>query len=232
MMGGTPTNVSGQAFTRVNGEDHLIPGLFSAGEAACVSVHGANRLGGNSLLDLVVFGRATGMHIQNELKSGGGVDSATREDINTSLERLNKLNESSKGFDPAEVKRELQECMQNYFGVFRRGEFMKKGLDQLNELKEKVDNLHLKDKSDAFNTSRVEAIELQNLFEVAESTAISAFQRTESRGAHARDDYPDRDDESWLCHSIFDPISKSVTKREVNFNPSKVKAFPPKVRSY
>jgi succinate dehydrogenase / fumarate reductase flavoprotein subunit len=188
--------------------------------------------GGNSLLDLVVFGRATGMHIQNELKSGGGVDSATREDINTSLERLNKLNESSKGFDPAEVKRELQECMQNYFGVFRRGEFMKKGLDQLNELKEKVDNLHLKDKSDAFNTSRVEAIELQNLFEVAESTAISAFQRTESRGAHARDDYPDRDDENWLCHSIFDPISKSVTKREVNFNPSTLKHFPPKVRSY
>ena len=184
------------------------------------------------MLDFVVFRRATGMHIQSELKSGGGVDSATKDDINNSLERLNKLNESSKGFDPAEVKRELQECMQNYFGVFRRGEFMKKGLDQLNELKEKVDNLHLKDKSDAFNTSRVEAIELQNLFEVAESTAISAFQRTESRGAHARDDYPDRDDENWLCHSIFDPISKSVTKREVNFNPSKVEAFPPKVRSY
>jgi len=110
MMGGTPTNISGQAFTRVNDQDHLIPGLFSAGEAACVSVHGANRLGGNSLLDLVVFGRATGMHIQSELKSGGGVDSATKDDINNSLERLNKLNESSKGFDPAEVKRELQDA--------------------------------------------------------------------------------------------------------------------------
>jgi succinate dehydrogenase / fumarate reductase flavoprotein subunit len=109
---------------------------------------------------------------------------------------------------------------------------MKKGLDQLVELKEKVENLHLKDKSDAFNTSRVEAIELQNLFEVAQSTAISAYQRTESRGAHARDDYPERDDEKWLCHTIFDPISKSVSKREVNFNPSKVDAFPPKVRSY
>jgi len=109
---------------------------------------------------------------------------------------------------------------------------MKKGLDQLNELKEKVDNLHLKDKSDAFNTSRVEAIELQNLFEVAESTAISAFQRTESRGAHARDDFPDRDDEEWLCHSLFDPVTKSVKKREVNFNPSTIEAFPPKVRSY
>ena len=107
MMGGTPTNVSGQAFTRKDNEDKLIPGLFSAGEAACVSVHGANRLGGNSLLDLVVFGRATGKHIQSELKSGGGVDSATKDDIENSLQRLNKLNESREGFDPADVKKEL-----------------------------------------------------------------------------------------------------------------------------
>ncbi len=232
MMGGTPTNISGQAYTRINNEDHLIPGLFSVGEAACVSVHGANRLGGNSLLDLVVFGRATGKHIQEELKSGGGVASATKGDIDSSLERLNKLNESNSGFDTADVKKELQECMQNYFGVFRRGEFMKQGLDQLKDLKVKVDNLHLIDKSDAFNTSRVEAIELQNLFDVAEATAISAYERNESRGAHARDDYPDRDDENWLCHTMFDPKSKLVSKREVNFNPSKVEAFPPKVRTY
>ena len=232
MMGGTPTNISGQAYTRINNKDHLIPGLFSVGEAACVSVHGANRLGGNSLLDLVVFGRATGKHIQEELKSGGGVASATKGDIDSSLERLNKLNESNSGFDTADVKKELQECMQNYFGVFRRGEFMKQGLDQLKDLKVKVDNLHLIDKSDAFNTSRVEAIELQNLFDVAEATAISAYERNESRGAHARDDYPDRDDENWLCHTMFDPKSKLVSKREVNFNPSKVEAFPPKVRTY
>ena len=232
MMGGTPTNISGQAYTRINNKDHLIPGLFSVGEAACVSVHGANRLGGNSLLDLVVFGRATGKHIQEELKSGGGVTSATKDDLDASLERLNKLNESNSGFDTADVKKELQECMQNYFGVFRRGEFMKQGLDQLKDLKEKVDNLHLTDKSDAFNTSRVEAIELQNLFDVAEATAISAYERNESRGAHARDDYPDRDDENWLCHTIFDPKSKLVSKREVNFNPSKLEAFPPKARTY
>jgi len=232
MMGGTPTNISGQAYTRINNEDHLIPGLFSVGEAACVSVHGANRLGGNSLLDLVVFGRATGKHIQEELKSGGGVASATKGDIDSSLKRLNKLNESNSGFDTADVKKELQECMQNYFGVFRRGEFMKQGLDQLKDLKVKVDNLHLIDKSDAFNTSRLEAIELQNLFDVAEATAISAYERNESRGAHARDDYPDRDDENWLCHTMFDPKSKLVSKREVNFNPSKVEAFPPKVRTY
>ena len=232
MMGGTPTNIHGQAFNRINEVDSIVPGLFAAGEAACVSVHGANRLGGNSLLDLVVFGRATGMFIQDEIKSGGGVKSATKNDIDTALERLNKLNESDSGYDTADVKKQLQECMQNYFGVFRRGEFMEKGLNELNEIKEKVDDLHLKDKSNAFNTSRVEAIELQNLFEVAEATAVAAYSRDESRGAHARDDYPDRDDEKWLCHSLYDPKSKSISKRDVNFNPSEVEAFPPIVRTY
>ena len=232
MMGGTPTNINGQAFNRIDGTDSIIPGLFAAGEAACVSVHGANRLGGNSLLDLVVFGRATGMFIQEDLKSGGGVKSADKDDIDNALDRLNTLNNSDSGYETAEVKKELQQCMQNYFGVFRRGEYMKKGLDELQEIREKVDQLHLKDKSNAFNTSRVEAIELQNLFEVAEATAIAAYSRDESRGAHARDDFPDRDDERWLCHSLYDPLSKTVSKRDVNFNPSEVEAFPPIVRTY
>ena len=232
MMGGTPTNIHGQAFNRNDGEDSIVPGLFAAGEAACVSVHGANRLGGNSLLDLVVFGRATGMFIQKDLKSGGGVQPADKDDINNALHRLNALNNSESGFETAEVKKELQQCMQNYFGVFRRGEYMKKGLDELQEIREKVNQLHLKDKSNAFNTSRVEAIELQNLFEVAEATAIAAYSRDESRGAHARDDFPERDDERWLCHSLYDPSSKSVSKRDVNFSPSEVEAFPPIVRTY
>ena len=232
MMGGTPTNIHGQAFNRNDGEDSIIAGLFAAGEAACVSVHGANRLGGNSLLDLVVFGRATGMFIQKDLKSGGGVQPADKDDINNALHRLNALNNSESGFETAEVKKELQQCMQNYFGVFRRGEYMKKGLDELQEIREKVNQLHLKDKSNAFNTSRVEAIELQNLFEVAEATAIAAYSRDESRGAHARDDFPERDDEKWLCHSLYDPLSKSVSKRDVNFSPSEVEAFPPIVRTY
>ena len=232
MMGGTPTNIHGQAFNRNDGEDSIVPGLFAAGEAACVSVHGANRLGGNSLLDLVVFGRATGMFIQKDLKSGGGVQPADKDDINNALHRLNALNNSESGFETAEVKKELQQCMQNYFGVFRRGEYMKKGLDELQEIREKVNQLHLKDKSNAFNTSRVEAIELQNLFEVAEATAIAAYSRDESRGAHARDDFPERDDEKWLCHSLYDPLSKSVSKRDVNFSPSEVEAFPPIVRTY
>ena len=232
MMGGTPTNIHGQAFNRNDGEDSIVPGLFAAGEAACVSVHGANRLGGNSLLDLVVFGRATGMFIQKDLKSGGGVQPADKDDIDNALHRLNALNNSESGFETAEVKKELQQCMQNYFGVFRRGEYMKKGLDELQEIREKVNQLHLKDKSNAFNTSRVEAIELQNLFEVAEATAIAAYSRDESRGAHARDDFPERDDENWLCHSLYDPLSKSVSKRDVNFSPSEVEAFPPIVRTY
>ena len=232
MMGGTPTNIHGQAFKISSSNNDYIPGLFSVGEAACVSVHGANRLGGNSLLDLVVFGRAAGLHINEALKSGGGVADADKDDIDGALHSLNKLNESTSGYEVSSVKRELQEVMQNYFGVFRRGDYMEKGVSALADIREKIDNLHLQDKSAAFNTNRVEAIELQNLFEVAEATAISSLQRTESRGAHAREDYPDRDDENWLCHSLYDPISKSLGKRKVNFEPKQVDAFPPKIRTY
>ena len=232
MMGGTPTNIHGQAFNRNDGNDFMVSGLFSVGEAACVSVHGANRLGGNSLLDLVVFGRAAGKHINEELKSGGGVDNASNEDIELAMSRLNKLNESESGYEVADVKKQLQTCMQNYFGVFRRGEFMEKGVKELEEIREKSENLYLKDKSIAFNTNRVEALELQNLLEVAEATAISAMMRDESRGAHARDDFPERDDENWLCHSLYDPVEKKLGKRDVNFVPKEVEAFPPKMRSY
>ena len=232
MMGGTPTNIHGQAFKISSSNDEYIPGLFSVGEAACVSVHGANRLGGNSLLDLVVFGRAAGIHINQAMKSGGGVADASKDDIDKALHNLNVLNESSSGYEVSKVKKELQEVMQNYFGVFRRGDYMEKGVAALNDIREKIENLHLKDKSAAFNTNRVEAIELQNLFEVAEATAISSLQRTESRGAHAREDYPDRDDENWLCHSLYDPTTKILGKRHVNFEPSQVEAFPPKVRTY
>jgi succinate dehydrogenase / fumarate reductase flavoprotein subunit len=232
MMGGTPTNIHGQAFSRNDEKDFMVSGLFSVGEAACVSVHGANRLGGNSLLDLVVFGRAAGKHINEELKSGGGVDKASNEDIELAMSRLNTLNESESGYEVADVKKQLQTCMQSYFGVFRRGEFMEKGVKELQEIREKSENLYLKDKSIAFNTNRVEALELQNLLEVAEATAISAMMRDESRGAHARDDFPERDDENWLCHSLYDPVEKKLGKRDVNFVPKEVEAFPPKMRSY
>jgi succinate dehydrogenase / fumarate reductase flavoprotein subunit len=232
MMGGTPTNIHGQAFTQSKGVDEIIPGLFSVGEAACVSVHGANRLGGNSLLDLVVFGRAAGLHIQEALKSGGGVSDSDSDDIDQALHSLNALNHSEGGFEVAEVKRELQAVMQNYFGVFRRGDYMEKGVAELNTIRDKISNLHLKDKSSAFNTSRVEALELRNLFEVAEATAIASLKRTESRGAHARDDFKERDDENWLCHSLYNPTNKELSKRGVNFEPKQVETFEPQIRTY
>jgi succinate dehydrogenase / fumarate reductase flavoprotein subunit len=122
--------------------------------------------------------------------------------------------------------------MQNNFGVFRTQQYMEKGVEQLAELRERVANLHLADKSDAFNTARLEALELGNLLEIAEATAISAMERKESRGAHARDDFQDRDDENWLCHSIYNPARKSLGKRAVNFTPKSVETFEPKVRTY
>jgi succinate dehydrogenase / fumarate reductase flavoprotein subunit len=122
--------------------------------------------------------------------------------------------------------------MQLYFGVFRDGDAMQTGLQQLKDIRKRVENLYLDDKSNAFNTARIEALELENLLEVAEATAIPAEFRKESRGAHARNDFTERDDENWLKHSLFHPADKTVTKRDVNFSPKTVEAFPPKIRSY
>ena len=232
MMGGLPTNIHGQAITRVDGEEQVIPGLYACGEAACVSVHGANRLGGNSLLDLVVFGRAAGLFIEEQLQQGIEYRAASEADVERAMNRLNALDQNDNGEDTATLKRELQNCMQNYFGVFRDGEFMKKGREELTQLGERISNLAIADKSKAFNTARMEALELQNLFEVAESTAISADERTESRGAHSRRDFPERDDAAWLCHSLYDPNTKSLSKRDVNFTPKTVETFEPKERTY
>ncbi len=233
MMGGIPTNINGQALTQdSNGKDKVIEGLFAVGEVACVSVHGANRLGGNSLLDLVVFGRAAGMHIETMLRQGIDQRSASQSDIEQALSRLNRLNTTKSGESVAEVRTDLQTIMQNHFGVFRRGDFMRDGIEKLKVLRERVANINLADKSNAFNTARIEALELENLFEVAEATAIAAETRTESRGAHARDDFQDRDDENWLCHSLYFPTTKSVSKRAVNFSPKTVEKFEPKVRTY
>lgn len=233
MMGGIPTNVNGQALTQdANGNDKIIDGLFAVGEVACVSVHGANRLGGNSLLDLVVFGRAAGKHIESMLKEGIDQRDASESDIEQSLSRLNRLNNTTSGESVAQVRTDLQTIMQNHFGVFRRGDFMREGITKLAALKERVANITLADKSNAFNTARIEALELENLFEVAQATAIAAETRTESRGAHARDDFQERDDENWLCHSLYFPESKSISKRAVNFSPKTVPTFEPKVRTY
>ena len=232
-MGGIPTQISGQALTQNSaGEDLAVEGLYAAGEAACVSVHGANRLGGNSLLDLVVFGRAAGIHLEEVMKQGVSYREASESDVEAALDRLNRWNESSSGESVYDLKKELQTTMQNGFGVFRDEENMQRGKVKLEELRERINAAHMPDKSAAFNTARLEALELDNLMEVAEATAIAAEERKESRGGHARDDYQDRDDENWLCHSLYFADGKRVAKRAVNFAPKTMEAFPPKIRVY
>ena len=148
------------------------------------------------------------------------------------LFRSNRLNNSTGGESVDQVRKDLQSCMQLHFGVFRSGDSMQDGMKKLVDIRARVENLHLQDKSQAFNTSRIEALELENLLEVAEATAVAAEKREESRGAHAREDFPERDDENWLCHSVYFPADKSVVKRSVNVTPKTVEAFTPVKRSY
>jgi len=233
MMGGIPTRVSGQALTmNAQGEDVLIPGLFAVGEIACVSVHGANRLGGNSLLDLVVFGRAAGLHLLESIAEQGTLKDATDEEIEAAMARYTRWDNNTTGEDPAELRKALQTCMQNNFSVFREGDAMAKGLEELKVLRERLKKARLDDRSKDFNTQRVECLELDNLMETAYATAVAANFRTESRGAHSRFDYPDRADANWLCHSLYLPQSESMTRREVNMQPKLREAFPPKARTY
>ena len=233
MMGGIPTNVHGQALTQNgDGTDVAIEGLYAVGEVACVSVHGANRLGGNSLLDLVVFGRAAGIHIEEVMRQGVSHRDPGDDDIDRALERIRRWDASASGDGVAALKRELQNLMQVNFGVFRTERNMLDSIAQLDDLRARIGAAHLPDKSRVFNTARLEALELDNLLEVAEATAIVAEGRRESRGAHARDDFQDRDDENWLCHSMYFPNDKRVGKRGVNFEPKTVPAFQPTERSY
>lgn len=235
MMGGIPTNVNGQVIhPKADGSEHVVPGLFACGEIACVSVHGANRLGGNSLLDLVVFGRATGLHLGEALAATTEARAASQSDLDAALARVQRWEASKpgQGEDPVQIKKDLQQCMQLNFSVFREGAAMAEGLQELKEIRERLKYARLDDKSSDFNTQRIECLELDNLMETAFSTAVAANYRTESRGAHARFDFPDRDDENWLCHSVYTPDTESMFKRKVNLEPKFREAFPPKARTY
>jgi succinate dehydrogenase / fumarate reductase flavoprotein subunit len=235
MMGGIPTNVDGQCLNvDADGNAEVVNGLFACGEIACVSVHGANRLGGNSLLDLVVFGRATGLHLGEALNEASTMRDASESDLDAALARLNRWESSEvgKGEDPVQIKKDMQQCMQLNFSVFREGDAMAKGLTELKEIRERLQNARLDDKSSEFNTQRIECLELENLMETAYATAVAANFRTESRGAHSRFDYPDRDDDKWLCHTVYRPETEGMVRREVNMQPKIREAFPPKARTY
>lgn len=233
-MGGIPTNMHGQVVRHEQGKDHIVEGLYAVGECACVSVHGANRLGGNSLLDLVVFGRAAGLHVEHLWQTNQlvDIDYVSEDNIDASLARYQRWEDSTSGESPAEIKNEMQRVMQRDFGVFRTAEFMESGLKELYELRERLANARLLDKSKVFNTERINALELDNLMLTACATAASALARTESRGAHSREDYPKRDDQNWLKHTMYLLDSDQIAYRPINMSPKYVKPFEPKERVY
>ncbi|KTD66584.1 succinate dehydrogenase flavoprotein subunit [Legionella santicrucis] len=233
-MGGIPTNMHGQVITKTKGKEHVVEGLYAVGECACVSVHGANRLGGNSLLDLVVFGRAAGLHVEELWQSNHLPDAAyiSDDDLAPSLERYNRWNNSKEGESPAVIHDEMQRVMQEDFGVFRTGEVMASGLKRLQALRERLAHAKLADKSKVFNTERVSALELDNLMATAYATAQSAMVRTESRGAHSREDYPNRDDKNWIKHTLYFEEGETIDFRPVNASPKHVEPFMPKERVY
>ena len=232
-MGGVPTNVNGQALNiGTDGKETIVEGLFAVGEIACVSVHGANRLGGNSLLDLVVFGRAAGKFLGSYLSETQSGTDASESDLDASLARTQRWESSTKGEDPVQIRKDLQQCMQMNFSVFREGEAMAQGMKELTEIRDRLKDARLDDKSAEFNTQRIECLELDNLMETAYCSAKAANFRTESRGAHARQDFTERDDVNWLCHSIYTPETEAMSKRAVNMKPIHREAFPPKARVY
>src|SRR5690554_5605860 len=233
MMGGVPTDVTGQAiYVDAKGETKPIPGLFACGEIANVSVHGANRLGGNSLLDLVVFGRAVGMQLGETLAANSEARAASESDVEAAMARTNRWNTTQKGEDPVQIRKDLQQCMQLNFSVLREGAAMAEGLKELGVIRERLQNARLDDTSSDFNTQRIECLELDNMMETAYSTAVAANFRTESRGAHSRADFPDRDDEKWLVHTVYNPADESMSTRDVNMAPKEREAFPPVARTY
>jgi len=232
-MGGIPTNIQGQVVAPKNGDPNaVVNGFYAVGECSCVSVHGANRLGTNSLLDLLVFGRAAGNHIVSTSLKQKEHKPLPADAADYSLSRVATLDNSTSGDYTQDVANEIRNAMQKHCGVFRTQKIMDEGVAKMAELTEKAKHIHLKDKSKTFNTARVEALELANLVEAANSTMYSAAARQESRGAHAHDDCPSRDDENWMKHTLWYKENNRLDYKPVNLQPLTAESIPPKVRTF
>ena len=233
MMGGIPTNLQGQVLVPdASGGQTVVNGLYAVGECACVSVHGANRLGSNSLLDLVVFGRAAGDKMVEEVRKDNTHKPLPADAFDKTLARLNRLDTQTQGETVKQVGADLRATMQNHCGVFRFPELLTAGVVEIDKIAERAKNTVIKDKSQVFNTARVEALELDNLVEVALATMHAAEARTESRGAHAREDFGERDDKNWLKHSLYYREGNRLTYKPVRLKPLTVESFEPKARVY
>jgi len=233
-MGGVPTNVGGQVVVPDGrGGEQIVRGLYAAGECACVSVHGANRLGTNSLLDLLVFGKSSGEQVVRDLAGDTLTHKPLPEDAGeVTLARLARLDNAKSGESVSEVGAELRRTMQNHCGVFRFPDSLTEGVRKIREVAERVQRTGITDKSKVFNTARVEALELDNLIETAISTMISAEARQESRGAHDRSDFPDRNDVQWMKHTLWFKESDRLDYKPVKLKPLTVESFEPKARVY
>jgi succinate dehydrogenase / fumarate reductase flavoprotein subunit len=233
MMGGIPTNMHGQVVAPKDGNPNaVVQGLFAVGECACVSVHGANRLGTNSLLDLIVFGRAAGDFIVVSDPKGSAHKSLPRDTGDMSLARLARLDNATTGESVPVVADSIRKTLQAHCGVFRNETLLSEGVTKVMDLEQRVMRTSINDHSRTFNTARVEALELDNLIEVAKATVVSAEARRESRGAQARSDYPNRDDVHWLKHTLWYRDGNRLDYKPVNMKPLSVDAFPPKTRTY
>lgn len=231
MMGGIPTNLHGQV--RKNDSGDRVENFYAVGECACVSVHGANRLGSNSLLDLIVFGRAAGLHVIDSIDQKAKYPDIPKEAVEFTQQRVASLNTQSKGSENiVQLGNDLRSTMQQHCGVFRFPELLKEGVKKIHDIAERSERLQISDTSNVFNTARIDALELKNLIEVAKATIESAHAREESRGAHCRSDFEDRNDEQWLKHTLYYSQTNTIGYRPVNLKPLTVETFPLKKRVY